>query len=44
MGGGGGGGVKSPTVYWAQLMKGGAHASFFAALAFPDSKKVLIHC
>ena len=35
-------GVKSPTVSWAQLMKGGAHPSPFAALSFPNSKKVPI--
>ena len=34
----------SPTVSWTQLMKGGAHPSPFAALAFPNSKKVPIFC
>ena len=39
-----GSGGKSPTVSWAQLMKGRAHPSPFAALAFPNSKKVPIYC
>ena len=34
----------SPTVSWAQLMKGGAYPSPFASLSFPNSKKVPIHC
>ena len=37
-------GVRVPTVTWAQLMKGGAHPSPFAALSFPNSKKVPIFC
>ena len=37
-------GVKSPTVSWEQLIKGGAHPSPFPALAFPNSKKVPIYC
>ena len=32
--------VKVPTISWAQLMKDGAHPSPFAALSFPNSKKV----
>ena len=32
------------TISWAQLMKGGAHPSPFAALSFPNSKKVTIYC
>ena len=34
----------SPTVSQAQLMKGGAHPSPFAALSFPNSIKVPIYC
>ena len=34
----------SPTVSWAQLMKGGANCSPFTALSFPNSKKVLFYC
>ena len=37
-------GVESPTISWAQLIKGGAHVSPFAALSFPYSKKVPIFC
>ena len=36
-------GVKSPTVSLAQQMRGRAHLSPFAALAFPISKKVSIY-
>ena len=35
---------SSPTVSWAKKMKGGSRLSPFAALSFPDSKKVLIYC
>ena len=36
-------GIRIP-LYLAQQMKGGAHPSPFAALSFPDSKKVPNYC
>ena len=33
-----------PTVFWAQLINGGAHPSSFPALSIPDSNKVLMYC
>ena len=32
------------SVSWAQLMKDGAHPSPLAALSFPNSEKIPIHC
>ena len=36
--------VVSPTVSWAQLMKGGANRAPLTALSFPNSKKVCFYC